>query len=187
MSDAHAHDAIRSEATATLRRYDETRQAAMLQQAGDQISRDDGTAPPDPALARRIGQDRVVLWAELLARFKRDLDPDFDPDNAPTMQIMPPLVGNMQLPPGVPPSAITDPALRHKYEQDIAANKTRIARYAEQNRLHEAHVAMLERAEDSVRDAHDKLGLSAEEIRAALAKGDILPNDREALLKAALP
>ena len=185
MSDAQG--AIRSEATATLRQYDETRQSALLRQAGDQISREDGSAPPDPAQARRVGLDRVALWAELLARFKRDLDPDFDPDNAPTMQIMPPLIGNMQLPPGVPPSAITDPALRRKYEQDIAANKTRTARYADQNRLHEAHMAVLERAEDSVRDAHEKLGLSADDIRAALAKGDLLPADRETLIKAALP
>lgn len=187
MSDANAQSAIRSKVIGTLSRYDQSRDPALLRDASDQVSQQDGSAPPDPEQARRIGQDRIALWLEVFSRFKRDLDPGFDPDNAPTLRVMPPLVGNMQLPPGVPPSSIPDPELRRKYEQDIAGNRDRIRDFAAQNKLHEAHVAVLERAAESIRDAHATLGLSGQEIRSALAKGDVLPGDRNALFQAAQP
>ena len=128
------------------------------------------------------------MWAELFARFKRDVDPNFDPDKAPTLQVMPPPFKGMQLPPGVPRSEyIQDPELRRQYEQEIANNKSRISSFALQNKLHEAHSAMLERAASSIRNAREKRGpVSGQEIRAGLAEGDVLPADRDALLQAAL-
>lgn len=183
MSDAHAHPAI----AALLGQYDKTRSPALLQEASDAISQEDGAAPADPAEAPHIGEHRIALWLDLLARFKRDIDPAFDPDHAPTQSVMPPEINGMQLPPGVAPSAISDPALRRQYEHDIATNKTRIGQFTVQNKLHEIHAAVLDRASASIAGIHEKLGLSPEEIKTALAKGDILPADRDTLIKALSP
>lgn len=187
MSDGHEHSAIRADVVAKLAQYDQTREPSLLLYAGDQISSQDGAVSASPEQAKLDANQRIELWAELFARFKRDLDPNFDPDKAPTLQVMPPPFKGMQLPPGTPPTSIQDPEWRRQYERDIADNKSRISSFALQNKLHEAHSAMLERAANSIRDAREKGGLSADEIRAGLAKSDVLPADRDALAKAAAP
>src|SRR5262249_2619691 len=126
MSDANTQNAIRAEVTATLGRYDNTHDPALLEDAADQIGREDGSVPADANEAKRVGHDRVALWLALFARFKRDLDPKFDPDNPPTRRVTPPPFKGVQLMPGADPSLIPDPELRRQYEADMADNEGRV-------------------------------------------------------------
>jgi hypothetical protein len=179
MSDATG--SIKAEVASILARYDQSRDPQLLGDAADQITREDGSAPPDPAQAAPAAHERLALWLDLFSRFKRDLDPGFDPDKPPPNRVLPPKMNGMQLPPGVPPSSIPDPELRKKYEYDIEHNQERLDRFAEQLKLHEAHQSLVERAVESLKDARETLGLKQQDIDAALAKADIAPADRDAL------
>jgi hypothetical protein len=178
---------IKADVTSLLAQYDQTRDPTLLEDAGDQIVREDGAIPPDPAEAGPAGHERLSLWVSLFTRFKRDLNPQFDPDKPPPNRVLPPKIGGMQMMPGVPPSQIPDPAARRQYEDDIANNKDRLTQFAVQLKLHEVHRALLERAAGSLKDAHQNLGLKPADIEAALAKADILPSDRNALSSGVLP
>lgn len=172
---------IKADVSAILSRYDQSRDPPLLDDAADQIVREDGSVPPDPAQAAAAGHERLTLWLDVFSRFKRDLDPQFDPDKPPPNRVLPPKIDGMQLMPGVSPSQIPDPELRKKYEYDIAHNQERLEQFAIQLKLHEAHQSLLERAVESLKDARETLGLKPQDIEAALAKADITPADREAL------
>jgi hypothetical protein len=181
MSDSNDENAIRAQVTATLARYDQTHAPSLLQDVGDEITREDGAVPQDAAAGKAIGEARLALWAEVFARFKRDLDPDFDPEHAPSAQVTPPPFNGVQLRPGVDPAKIADPSIRTQYEAHIAKNERRVKEFVLQSNLHQVHASLLDRAGASILDAHQMLGLSAAEIGAALEKGDMLDADRAAL------
>ena len=164
-----------------LASYDASHDVAALQDATDAAAREDGEALPDPAAALARARLRVANWTAILARFKRDLDPDFDPDHPPPLTVEPPEVGGVQYPPGVRPSDIKDPKARREYETAIANNSERVQRFSAAVKLREAHEAILERAAESLRDAHETLALPVAELAAALDKADILPADRTTL------
>jgi hypothetical protein len=167
-----------------LAAYDAGRQVAALRAAADAASLHDGERPEDPAEAQRMAQSRLADWLAILARFKRDLDPDFDPDNPPARTIRPPGEAGLQYAPGVDPNAVKDPALRRDYIAAIAKNREHLANYGALVQMAKAHAAIVERANDSIADAHRTLGLDRAAIDAALAKAELLPADRAALMAA---
>ncbi len=104
-------------------------------------------------------------------------------DKKPPMNVSPPpSPSGAQLPPGVNPRDVKDPATRSAYVALIEKNRQRLARYGADARLFEAHAALLERAVPSVRDAQATLGLPTAEIVAMVQAADIAPADRAALL-----
>jgi hypothetical protein len=181
MSDDNSQASISADVARTLAHYDATRDPALLRDAGDQIVREDGSIPPDPAEATRAGHERLALWIDLFTRFKRDLDPSFDPDKPPHTRVSPPPIDGEQLMPGIDPAQIPDPVLRKQYEDEIARNAVRVEQFSVQSDLHEVHNAALERAAASLKDARDQLGLRAADIKIALDQADIIPADRAAL------
>lgn len=182
MSEQTSQPSTAAEVAAALATYDTSRAPEALQAAADQIVREDGTVPPDPAAALQQGRERLRLWLDLFARLRRDLDPDFDPDHPPSLTVAPPKIGGAQLPPGVGPDDIADPAARKKYEEEIAKNSRRIEGFKAQFKLYQVHRTLLERAVDSLKNARDTLSLPGAEIAAAIRGADLLPSDRDALL-----
>jgi len=170
---------------AKLAEYDTTREPLALKEAADAAALHDGQAPPNPSLALPLARQRVASWLAILARFKRDLDPTFNPNDKPVMRIRPPGPDGLQYAPGVDPKDVKDPAMREAYIAAIEANRERIANFGRNAKLFEAHRIVLERARPSVADAHHTLGLPVEEINAMLLAADILPPDRDALRAAA--
>jgi hypothetical protein len=167
-----------------LAEYDQTRLPLALKEAADAASLHDRQAPPDPALGHDLARQRVAGWLAIIERFKHDLDPTFDPSDKPSMNISPPGKYGSQYAPGVNPKDVQDPAMRKAYIAAIEKNQERIANYATNAKLFQAHRVVMERAAPSIADAHTTLGLLSDEIAAMLAAADILPADRDALLAA---
>jgi hypothetical protein len=168
-----------------LAKYDAHRDLAALQEAGDEAARHDGEALPDPAEAHARGMQRLDNWVAIFTRFKRDIEPTFDPEKRPSMRITPPGPEGLQYMAGVDPKDVEDPVLREKYIVALKKNEEMIRDYGFLSRLERLHRVMLEKATKSVEDAHHTLGLSPEEIRAVLQKADMHTGDRKALLAAA--
>jgi len=168
-----------------LAKYDADRDLASLQDAGDEAARHDGEVLTDPAEAHVRGMQRLANWVAIFARFKRDIDPDFNPDKRPSMRITPPGPEGLQYMAGVDPKDVEDPVLREKYIAALKKNDELIRDYAFLSRLERLHRVMLEKATQSVADAHQTLGLSPQEIIAVLQKADMQPGDQKALLAAA--
>ncbi len=168
-----------------LAKYDAGRDLASLQDAGDEAARHDGEALPDPAQAHARGIERVANWAAIFARFKRDLDPAFDPEKRPSMRITPPGPEGLQYAAGVDPKDVEDPGLRERYIAAVKKNEEIIQNFAFLSRLERLHRVLLEKATKSLADARQTLGLPAPAIVAALQKADLSPNDQKALLAAA--
>lgn len=168
-----------------LAKYDSGRDLAALQDASDEAARHDSETLADPAEAHARGVQRLANWVAIFARFKRDIDPAFDPEKRPSMRITPPGTEGLQYMAGVDPKDVADPVLREKYIAAIKKNEELIRDYAFLSRLERLHRVVLEKATKSVMDAHRTLGLSPQEIAAAVQKADMHPSDQKALLAAA--
>jgi hypothetical protein len=183
MSDASAPSTLEADANAALAEYDKTRDPEALRNVADQIVREDGAIPPDPAAALAQGRLRLKLWLVVFSRLHRDVDPDFDPDQPPSMTVAPPKIGGTQFPPGVRPTDLPDPEARRQYEEAVAANARRLEQFRVQLKLAELHDSLIERAIDSLRNARDTLGLGADDIGAVLLQADMIDADRDAVLE----
>jgi hypothetical protein len=173
-----------AEVSEKLQQYDQTRLPLTLKEAADAAALHDGQAPPDPALGHALGRQRVAGWLAILAHLKRDLDPAFDPEDKPTVSVIPPGKDGNQYAPGVNPKDVKDPVMREAYIAAIEKNDERIQSYSKNVKLFQAHRIIMERAAPSIADARTTLGLSPDEIVAMLNAADITQADRDALLHA---
>jgi hypothetical protein len=184
MSGSHV-EPVDAGVAAALAKYDATRDLASLQAAGDVASLHDGEYVTDPAAAQARGLQRLADWVAILTRFKRDIDPDFNPDKPPSMRITPPGPEGLQYMAGVDPKDVEDPVLREKYIAAMKHNQEVIANFGFLSKLAQLHRVLLEKAVASVKDAHEALGMTTQEIVAALEPADIQPADKARLLAAA--
>jgi hypothetical protein len=174
-----AQTPLEKDVGAALADYDKTRSPDALQHAADQVVREDGIAPANSLAGVAQAEARLRLWMAVLGRFKRDLDPKYDPAHPPSMTVAPPKVGNAQLPPGVKPGDIKDPEARKKYEAALKDNERRVEQYKQQAKLHEMHDRVVQSAITSLRDARDTLGMMVTDITATLQKAEILAADKK--------
>ena len=162
--------------------YDRSRSPEALSEAAEAAALHDGEPAADPAAALATARTRVRDWIAVLSRFRRDMDPDFDPNRKLTMNIVPPGPTGNQYAPGVDPKDVRDPEMRRAYVAEIAKNQERIKNFTANLRLYQAHKAIVEKAAQSIADAHQTLGMPATELSALLGQAEILPGDRAALL-----
>ncbi len=167
-----------------LAAYDASRQVAALRAAADAASLHDGEVPEDPAEAPLLARTRLAGWLAILARFRRDLEPDFNPEDPPARSLRPPGEAGLQYAPGVDPQAVKDPTLRRDYIAAIETHRERLARYGANVQMAKAHAAIRDRAAASIADAQRTLGLDRADIAAAIKGADLAPADRAALLAA---
>ena len=90
------------------------------------------TTPPDVRLTRR---EVLKAWFQVLATIDGSLDPNFNPDDVPSMSVAPPPSGGASFPPGVDPQAIHDPKARSDYEVALAKNRKKADDYNLQTQL----------------------------------------------------
>jgi hypothetical protein len=166
----------------SLADYDRSRMVQALQDATAAAAQHDGEIPPDPVTARTMARSRLADWMAILSRIRRDLDPEFDPDHPPEMNIVPPGPYGNQYPPGVSPRDVKDPEMRHAYIEAIEKNRQRIKNFSANLKLFEARQVVVEKAAQSLGDARVNLGLTGLELTEALQRADILPRDRSALM-----
>ncbi len=77
------------------------------------------------------------FWLQIWQRTEKELDPDFNPEDVPEINIAPP--AETGLPAGVDPSEIEDPELRRIYENDLRKNNEKTQYYNEQWKLRSLH------------------------------------------------
>lgn len=181
MSDTAASSPIEADVAAALAEYDRTRAPEALRNAADQLVRDDGAVPDDPGKALPQARARLRLWIAVLSRFKRDLDPNFDPANPPPWKAPAIIINGEPLPPWFKPEDLKDPAQRKQYDDAVAENARRVAQFSAMFKLNAIHDAMTEHAIASLCNARDTLGLPASEIVSTLQKADLAPRDKAAL------
>ena len=95
------------------------------------VPESDETAKPTEA---RRG--RTEMWLRLLGTIEERLDPNFDPQDFPQLNVVPPpSADGVQFPSGVDPRAIDDPAARKAYEAAVKQNEEKAQRSLFQIRL----------------------------------------------------
>jgi hypothetical protein len=73
---------------------------------------------------------KTKLWLEAWRRVSGSIDPNFDFEDLPLMNVSPP--NGVALPPGISPESIRDPKLRRDYETAIVQNAAKATRFNEQ-------------------------------------------------------
>ena len=170
--------------SAKLAEYDRTRVARLLLEAGDAATRRFPEAAADPALRLQLARQRIAGWLAILTTLKRDIDPSFNPDDKPFMNVEPPpSPDGGQLPAGISPREIADPKARATYIAEIEKNGERLEKFGLMARLIATHSKIMEKALRSMLDTHQTLGLPLAAIRASAAAADITQADRDTILE----
>ncbi|MHC4707514.1 MAG: hypothetical protein ACYS8I_10570, partial [Planctomycetota bacterium] len=110
-------------------------------------------------IRKRDVQVRLHAWKRLV----NAIDPNWDANDLPFVNIMPPLATN--LPSGVAPEAIKDPKLRAQYEAAIEKNRLKAERYNEQSGLRKWLRRFPPRAERYIVRAYSKPPYNPEELK----------------------
>jgi hypothetical protein len=81
------------------------------------------------ALWARLRKEQVGFHLHAWRRIVKTIDPAWDPEDLPAINVAPPEGGSMA---GIEPAAIRDPVARAKYQAEIDANNRKIVRCWEQ-------------------------------------------------------
>ena len=80
----------------------------------------------------------LELWLTIIQTIDKNIDAAFDPNDVPTLNVMPPPLKNgTQLWPGADPALIDDPKAREEYQKAIKANREKQERVLIQSQLRE--------------------------------------------------
>jgi hypothetical protein len=82
-----------------------------------------------PSDSRTIRREVLKAWCQVLATVDASLDAKFDPDDVPSLNLVPPPSGGVSLPSGVDPRAIRDPRALSDYEAALAWNRKKADDY----------------------------------------------------------
>jgi hypothetical protein len=138
-------------------------------------------APKGQEWANRRKQDVEVRF-HVLRRLIDVIDPDWDPNDKPLLNVSPPYGTTISA--GASPEHIKDPKLRADYEAAIEKNKQKAERYLEQSRLRKWLKRFPKNAEEYMVDAYSKPPFNLEELQQYLKKYAIEEKTRARILDA---
>lgn len=92
-----------------------------------------------------VRMQKAEWWLKTWERVKSSIDPTFNFNDRPFLNIQPPLATG--LPAGVSPESIKDPKLRAEYEAAIADNSAKAQRYSDQQYLKQNYERFFKEAE----------------------------------------
>jgi hypothetical protein len=123
----------------------------------------------------------------LVDRIDRRLDPKFDPNDVPALNVQPPETSDGTLyPPGADPKLIDDPAKRAAYEKETAANNAKVVHFQEQSKLRRVNARATVLVERFLRASYTSDIEDRQLLRAAFEK-DLHDAKRKAELRKILP
>jgi len=139
-------------------------------------------APKEMELADQRKKDvevRFHAWKRLIDA----IDPNWDPDDLPTLNIAPPhgVIGGRA---GMASKDIKDPNLRAEYEAAIEKNRQKAERYLEQSRLRDWLKRFPKRAEEYIIRAYSKPPFNVEELKQSFARYEVDEKTRARILDA---
>jgi hypothetical protein len=129
---------------------------------------------PDAAKAveerRGLRRTRFGEMLTVLAAIDEEIDPSFDPSDVPSLSVTPPVVRGAVLDSGIDPKHIKDPEVRHEYEQAIARNAEKSARYKFQSGLRRIDDELMGFVTRSIGEPYAATEAGRQEIQEALQK-----------------
>jgi hypothetical protein len=171
------------DAQAYASRFEKTLDAEQLQQA--YLTLENVILAQEPPDTRKtLRADCLRMWLQLLALLDQRLDPQFDPEQRPDLQVQPPDTANgTSYAPGADPALIEDPVARAAYQRAIRENDAKIAAYSLQVRLHRLNERITLRAEGFIRSSYTFTPSDREEAKASILQTIKNPQRREGLLR----
>jgi len=172
------------EAQAYAKRFEETLDSEQLRKAYLELE-NISVMQQAPGSSPALRADTLRMWLVLLALLDQQLDPSFDQEKMPDLQVQPPdTADGTSYAPGADPALISDPAARRAYERAIRDNEAMIANYGLQVRLHRLNERITARAETYIRHAYTFAPSDREEVQAQILKVIKSPKRQAALWKA---
>jgi hypothetical protein len=170
------------DAKAELAHYASTKDPEQLESAIRSLEHADlleaETGAERLAMRLEVGQ----LWMGAFEALTSGIDPAFDPEDRPQMNLVPPPGRNQAYSSGVSPTAIREPEIRAAYEADLQKNKEKVESRRIQNRLR----LMEDRAAESVERFIRRFYTLAQADRTALTelvnRAKVAPKTRERFL-----
>lgn len=87
----------------------------------------------------------ALAWITVFRHIDQYLDPNFDPNDVPSINVVPPATSKgVKYPSGVDPSAISDPKARAKYSDLLKENRAKSEQYSFQHQLRRVNERALE-------------------------------------------
>lgn len=114
---------------------------------------------------------RVELWLHLLRRLEKEKDPEFDPNDLPTLNVTPPDGSNGIA--GMSPESIQDPELRENYKKAIRANSVKTEYFSNQVRLRQNESSIIDNGIKYISLMYSQNPFNSTELRSLLEKYDI--------------
>jgi len=129
-----------------------------------------GFDPPvmDDAAWKDLRRQKAQFWLEAWLRVSKAIDPSFDFDDRPLLNVAPPL--STGLPAGVSPSSIENPRLRAEYEHAIAQNHAKIERYNQQSWLKLNGQRVFKEVEQYLVNAYSRAPSDLQELQQLLSR-----------------
>ncbi len=115
-----------------------------------------------------LRRQKARFWLEAWRRIGRATDSNFDFDDRPLLNVLPPL--STGLPSGVSPASVKNPQFRAEYENAIAQNNAKIQRYNEQSWLRLNGLHVYEEVEHYLVNAYAKSPSDLQELHGLLSE-----------------
>jgi len=151
-----------------LNAFSASRDVDALVQVERAIERLPITETTDSTGGKEQRRTKLELWLKLLDKSDQMIDPKFDRDDVPQMNIAPPPSTGLSA--GASPSAIKDPTLRQDYERAIELNNEKAERYQVQTRLRELDKALSAKVSAFIKNQYTSQAQDVDEVNSLIDK-----------------
>jgi len=128
----------------------------------------------------QLRREQATLWLHAWRRLQRVIDPNWDPDDLPMINVPAP----DGFPAGVAPEAVEDPQARARYKAAIVANREKAAKYDEQYRARQLQQHWLKTAEQFIISSYMVSPGATSELQSLLEQYITDTRVRERILRA---
>jgi len=174
-------------AAAQLAEFEQKKEPLCLQAASDLLEGVDLAKEPDAMKRLGLRRETLQLWLALLALIDQHLEPNFNPEDRPSVSVIPPRSGKVAYPPGIDPQAIPDPQARQQYEAAIKKNQQHAVAYRLQTLLRRLDQSVSPKVERFIRMSYTTVPGDQREVSETVKKLIRNPQRADALTRAAAP
>ena len=135
-----------------IRTYVKEREPEHLREASIELENVDLRRVHNKETRLRQREQCLAAWLRLIQTVDSNLDPTFDPNDVPPLNVAPPPLKNgTKLWPGADPALIDDPKAREEYEKAIKENREKQEKALIQPQLRELDPQMMQKAAKFIR------------------------------------
>lgn len=159
------------QASELIKAFSTEREPERLREAALALEDVDLRRVYDVALRHKQRSECLTLWLIIIATLDKNLDPTFDPNEAPPLKVSPPpLKDGTVLMPGADPSLIDDPKARAEYEKAIKENREKQEKALIQPQLRELNERLPAKVDAFIRNVYTTSDADRSEVRATIDK-----------------